>query len=83
MAKVGRGFQVGLSWVPLMEGRIPPKAISIGDHIFVARGRIDDELIPGKYVEKYGTCYVSHGGVEHELDKCEILCDTSITDDCW
>ncbi|KAM3172430.1 hypothetical protein ACTXT7_014550 [Hymenolepis weldensis] len=82
MAKVGRGFQVGLSWVPLMEGRIPPKAISIGDRIFVARGRIDNELIPGKYVEKYATCYVSHGGVEHELSECEILCDTSISGDC-
>ncbi|VDN96024.1 unnamed protein product [Rodentolepis nana] len=79
MAKVGKGFQIGVSWVPLKGRGVPPGAIDIGDGVYVARGCKDGEQIPGKYVEKYGTCYVSYGGAEHELKECEILCDTCIS----
>lgn len=78
MAKIGKGFQVGLSWIPLQEDGVPRGAIQVAQGIFVARGELNGEKIPGKYVEKYQTCYVSFGGEEHELRDCDILCDTSI-----
>ncbi|VDM33557.1 unnamed protein product [Hydatigera taeniaeformis] len=78
MAKVGNGFQVGLSWIPMSGREIPCGAIEVDDGIFVARGELDGEKIPGKYVARYQTCYVPYGGKEHELQECEILCDTSV-----
>ncbi|KAL5108546.1 hypothetical protein TcWFU_001910 [Taenia crassiceps] len=81
MAKVGDGFQVGLSWVPMREHGIPFGAIQVDRGIFVARGEVNGEKIPGKYVEKYRTCYVPYGGKEHELNFCDILCDTSVSCD--
>ncbi|VDK34018.1 unnamed protein product [Taenia asiatica] len=77
MANVGDGFQVGLSWVPMRENEIPCGAIEVDQGIYVARGDFGGEKIPGKYVERYQTCYVPHGGKEHELPFCDILCDTS------
>ncbi|VDK34019.1 unnamed protein product [Taenia asiatica] len=78
MAKVGKGFQVGLSWVPMREHGIPHGAIQVDRGIFVARGEVNGEKIPGKYVEKYQKCYVPYGGKEHEILSCDILCDTSL-----
>lgn len=77
MAKVEGGFQVGLSWVPLNHGKVPRGAISVQDGIYVARCEHSGEKIPGKYVVKYETCYVSFAGEEKEYRDCEILCDTS------
>lgn len=81
MAKIGMGFQLGLSWVPLHDHKVPRNAIKIDSGIYVARASFCDELIPGKYVEAYQKCYIPHGGNEQELDECEILCDSSIHED--
>ncbi|KAL5970981.1 hypothetical protein TSMEX_001288 [Taenia solium] len=78
MAKVGKGFQVGLSWIPMRDHGIPHGAIQVDRGIFVARGEVNGEKIPGKYVEKYQKCYVPYGGKEHEILSCDILCDTSL-----
>ncbi len=79
MAKIGKGYQVGLSWVKLVGGEVPDGAIDVQPGIFVARAFHEGERIPGKYVHAYGTCYVPYGGAEVELKECEILCDTSCT----
>ncbi|VDM33556.1 unnamed protein product [Hydatigera taeniaeformis] len=81
MAKVGEGFQIGLSWIPIHEQGIPHGAIKVDDGIFVARGEVNGEKIPGKYLTRYRKCYVPYGGKEHELQKCDILCDTSFACD--
>nr|CDS33871.1 protein of unknown function DM9 [Hymenolepis microstoma] len=62
----------------LKGSEVPDGAIEVDDGIFIARGCVNREQIPGKYVSKYGTCYVSYDGKEHELSDCEILCDTCI-----
>ncbi|VDD82800.1 unnamed protein product [Mesocestoides corti] len=81
MSKVGRGFQVGLSWVPVKDSEVPRGAIETQQGIYVARGEFNGEIIPGKYVAKYRICYVPRGGDEIELHECEVLCDTSLTRD--
>lgn len=78
MAKIGDGFQIGLSWIPIDSRRVPHGAIEVEEGIFVARSEFEGEMVPGKYVERYQTCYVPHGGKEHELSNCDILCDTSL-----
>ncbi|CDI97494.1 protein of unknown function DM9 [Echinococcus multilocularis] len=58
---------------------IPFGALEVDDGIFVARAELSGEKIPGKYVQRYQTCYLPHGGKEHEVSFCEILCDTTVT----
>ncbi|EUB60931.1 hypothetical protein EGR_04177 [Echinococcus granulosus] len=79
MAKIGKGFQLGLSWVPMRGREIPVGALEVDDGIFVARAELSGEKIPGKYVQRYQTCYLPYGGKEHEVSFCEILCDTTVT----
>lgn len=79
MAKVGKGFQVGLSWVNYIGGEVPHGAIETQPGIYIARGRHEGEVIPGKFVYNYNLCYVPYGGGEVQLTECEILCDTSVT----
>lgn len=78
MAKVGSGYQIGLSWISPQNGRVPPGAIQVDEGIFVARASFKGEKIPGKYCDSYGLCYFPHGGLEHSAEECEILCDTHI-----
>ncbi len=41
--------------------------------IYVARtSHLESGIIPGKYVEKYASCYYSHNGVSHETTNCEV-----------
>ncbi|CAH8508117.1 unnamed protein product [Dicrocoelium dendriticum] len=77
MARVGKGFQVGLSWTPDRDGHVPYNAIDAGGGVFVARMRHSGDLIPGKVVPQYGKAYCSHGGCEHEYFEYEVLCNTS------
>ena len=78
MAKVGSGYQVGLSWVPLQDHKLPQGAIKVDEDLYVARATLEGEKIPGKYSSKYNLCYVPYGGKEHQVEECEILCDSSI-----
>ncbi|KAM7535751.1 hypothetical protein Aperf_G00000101657 [Anoplocephala perfoliata] len=81
MSKIGKGFQIGLSWMPLYQKEVPPNAIEVDRGIYVARAFFSDEWIPGKYVASCQTCYIPYGGMEYALSECEILCDTSIQGD--
>ncbi|CAH8440951.1 unnamed protein product [Schistosoma guineensis] len=78
MAKIGKGVQIPLSWIPQSHGKYPENAISVGDGVFVVRSRFLNEMLPGKLVHKEGKCYCSHGGEEIELTEYEVLCDTSL-----
>ena len=84
MSKIGSGFQVGLSWVPMQDKNLPHGAIQVDKDIYVARAIFNGEKIPGKYHSHYNVCYIPYGGKEHQVKQCEILCDTSIHgDDSW
>uniref|UniRef100_A0A0X3NQ94 Natterin-4 n=1 Tax=Schistocephalus solidus TaxID=70667 RepID=A0A0X3NQ94_SCHSO len=77
MAKVGRGVQLGLSWVKTKRGDLPDGAIQTQPGVYVCRAWHEGEQIPGKYVPRYALAYVSYGGKEHQETECEVLCDTS------
>ncbi|CAH8826486.1 unnamed protein product [Trichobilharzia szidati] len=67
MAKTGRGIQVGLSWIPARNGRIPKNAH--GGH-----------WVPGNAVEGYKVCYYADDGKQLSSKEFELLCETGISD---
>ncbi|KAL7061204.1 hypothetical protein AAHC03_09105 [Spirometra sp. Aus1] len=77
MAKVGRGVQIGLSWVKTKPGGLPDGAIQVQSGIYVCRAWHDGEQIPGKYIPRLALAYIPYGGEEHHERDCEVLCDTS------
>ncbi|KAM7535034.1 hypothetical protein Aperf_G00000101648 [Anoplocephala perfoliata] len=78
MASSGKGLQIGLSWVPLHQHEVPRNAIEVDKGVYVARAFFAGEWVPGKYVAGSSYCYIPHGGKEHAVNECEILCDTSV-----
>ncbi|KAA3674087.1 uncharacterized protein DEA37_0014321 [Paragonimus westermani] len=76
MSKIGRGFQVGLSWIHAEGGHVPPKAIDAGGGVYVGRMHHAGDLIPGKVIPRFGHAYCSHAGQEHTHSSYEVLCDT-------
>lgn len=60
-----------VKWVPGGRGWVPPgEAVAggydvSGDAIYVGRALESGDIIPGKIVVQYGSCYVAHGGKEH------------------
>ncbi|KAF5401174.1 Natterin-4 [Paragonimus heterotremus] len=76
MAKVGRGYQIGLSWIPDRDGHVPAGAISVAPDIFVARVHQSGDLVPAKVVSRYNKAYCAHSELEHEHTSYEVLCDT-------
>ncbi|CAH8442285.1 unnamed protein product [Schistosoma rodhaini] len=81
MAKVGRGLQIPLSWIPGRDGFCPAGAVSV-DNICVARSKYSGELLPGKLVPMNGKCYCPYGGAELEFYDYEVLCETFIPGSC-
>ncbi len=79
MAKIGQGYQLGLGWSSLVDGKVPEGAIETQPGVYVARAKYNGEIIPGKYASKYNLCYIPFGGEEVMLQECQILCDTSCT----
>ncbi|VDK86675.1 unnamed protein product [Dibothriocephalus latus] len=77
MADIGKGMQVGLSWVKTNSGRVPDGAIQVQAGVYVCRAWHANEQIPGKYIPRYALAYVSYAGKELEKTDCEVLCDTS------
>ncbi|VDK29813.1 unnamed protein product [Dibothriocephalus latus] len=82
MAYIGKGIQVGLSWVKTKAGDLPEGAIETQPGVYICRAVHDGEQIPGKYVPRYAKAYVCHAGKEHQKTECEVLCDTSIHGHC-
>ncbi|CAH8442849.1 unnamed protein product [Heterobilharzia americana] len=78
MAKIGKGVQIPLSWIPQNGGKCPKNAISVDDGVYIGRCKYGSEFIPGKFTSANGKCYCSYGGNEFEFVECELLCDTSI-----
>ncbi|CAH8430392.1 unnamed protein product [Heterobilharzia americana] len=76
MAKVGKGYQIPLSWVPAKGGPIPERAISIADGVFVVRCRHNGQWIPGKAIKGHSTSYYGNGGQEIQCTEYEFLCDS-------
>ncbi|VDP73553.1 unnamed protein product [Echinostoma caproni] len=76
MAKVEGGYQMTLSWVPLHEKHLPSNAVCAGDNVYVGRGMMGSEMVPGKYVQGHSTLYVPYGGQEVSVHHPEILCVT-------
>nr|VZI44329.1 unnamed protein product [Spirometra erinaceieuropaei] len=76
MAKVGKGIQIGLSWVKTELGDIPDGAIATQHDVYVCRAWHEGEQIPGKYIPPLYTAYVPYAGAEHSVGDCEVLCDT-------
>ncbi|CAH8432069.1 unnamed protein product [Schistosoma turkestanicum] len=80
MAKIGKGIQIPLSWIPVKDGHIPSNAISIDEGISVVRCKHDNNhWEPGKVVHRYKTCYYPYGGEEKSSSEYEVLCDTSVS----
>ncbi|CAH8430126.1 unnamed protein product [Heterobilharzia americana] len=77
MAKVGRGLQIPLSWIPGSSGFCPPGAISVDD-VYIIRSKHSGELLPGKLVPMHGKCYCPYGGRELESIDYEVLCESCI-----
>nr|VZI44333.1 unnamed protein product [Spirometra erinaceieuropaei] len=58
MAKVGKGIQIGLSWVKTELGNIPDGAIATQHDVYVCRAWHEGEKIPGKYIPPLYTAFV-------------------------
>nr|CAH8823925.1 unnamed protein product [Trichobilharzia regenti] len=78
MAKVGNGVQIPLSWVHEHGGAFPKNSLKADEGIYVARCRINDDLLVGKFVSTYGKAYCPHEGKELEFTDYELLCDSGI-----
>ncbi|KAL7060422.1 hypothetical protein AAHC03_09099 [Spirometra sp. Aus1] len=76
MATIGKGVQIGLSWVKTRPGDLPDGAIETQPGVYICRAMHEGEQIPGKYVPRLSLAYVSYGGKEHQERDCEVLCDT-------
>lgn len=76
MAKVESGYQITLSWVPVINRNIPGNAVRAGSDLYVIRGQMGDEWVPGKYICSHGVGYVPYGGQEVAKDDVEVLCVT-------
>ncbi|CAH8440446.1 unnamed protein product [Schistosoma guineensis] len=78
MARVSNGLQIPLSWIPAKDGILPKNAVKADEAIYVARCQIDNDLICGKFSEKYGKAYIPLDGKELEFTNYEVLCNTGI-----
>ncbi|VDN14965.1 unnamed protein product [Dibothriocephalus latus] len=84
MAKIGKGVQLGLSWVKTKAGDLPDGAIETQPGVYVCRALHEGEQIPGKYVPRLSLAYISYGGAELRETECEVLCDTRCPGQaCW
>ncbi|CAH8442303.1 unnamed protein product [Schistosoma rodhaini] len=79
MAKIGKGIQIPLSWVPDRNGNVPHNAISVTNGIYVVRCQHDRQWIPGKAANGHDTAYYPYGGEEKNTKEYEVLCDTSFS----
>ncbi|CAI2723127.1 unnamed protein product [Schistosoma spindalis] len=77
MAKIGKGIQIPLSWVPAKDGNVPNNALSVSHGIYVVRCKHDGQWIPGKAATGHDTAYYPYGGEEKKTREYEVLCDTS------
>ncbi|XP_018647661.1 hypothetical protein Smp_003610.1 [Schistosoma mansoni] len=74
-----RRRQAHLSWLPAYAKQTPPPhAVAAELNIYVIRGRINDDVIPGKWPVHLGKGYISYDGKEIELDSFEVLCNTQL-----
>ncbi|KAL7061207.1 hypothetical protein AAHC03_09106 [Spirometra sp. Aus1] len=76
MARIGRGVQMGLSWVKAKPGDIPDGAIEVEPGIYVCRSLYEAEQVPGKYISAMLEAFVPCAGRENPVEACEVLCDT-------
>lgn len=64
-------------WVPASGGNVPPGSMEggfDGEQLYIARGRHEGALVPGKLQPSHGVCYIAWGGGEHALSDYEVLC---------
>nr|CAH8823970.1 unnamed protein product [Trichobilharzia regenti] len=80
MAKIGRGTEVPLSWIPARNGHIPDSAVCVDLFYYVARCKHGSHWIPGKAVTGDRVCYYSHDGKQLSCKEFELLCETSVSD---
>ncbi|KAL7054386.1 hypothetical protein AAHC03_09100 [Spirometra sp. Aus1] len=76
MARIGRGVQIGLSWVKTKPGDTPDGAIEVEPGIYVCRALYEGEQIPGKYIPAMCKAFVPYAGRGRSVKDCEVLCDT-------
>ncbi|CAL8071727.1 unnamed protein product [Calicophoron daubneyi] len=67
------------NWIPSSDGQVPHGALQAGmtangEPLFVARGRVEEEMCIGKVHPSHQCAYVPWGGSEHRLDRYEVLC---------
>ncbi|KAH8855278.1 hypothetical protein KSF78_0001956, partial [Schistosoma japonicum] len=79
MAKIGKGIQIPLSWVPATDGNVPHNAVNVSGDIYVIRSKHDGHWIPGKAVIGHNTAYYPMNGQEIKTREYEVLCDTSLS----
>ncbi|CAH8442758.1 unnamed protein product [Schistosoma curassoni] len=79
MAKIGKGIQIPLSWVPAKDGNVPNNALSVTRGIYVVRCKHDGQWIPGKAATGHNAAYYPYGGEEKNTREYEVLCDTSFS----
>jgi Protein of unknown function (DUF3421) len=64
------------NWLPISPKNIPTSVVfagwDTGERNYVARVRIQDEVIPGKAFPRYSKAYFSHDGTEKAATYCEV-----------
>ncbi|CAH8430819.1 unnamed protein product [Schistosoma turkestanicum] len=71
--------QSHLSWIPGTAGDDQPSnGVEADPRIYVVRGEIDGNIIPGKMPLRIGAAFIPNDGKEYGLRNFEILCNTNI-----
>lgn len=75
--------EVKIAWIPSYGRNVPTGAVQCGTDgtgipIYIARYCHDGNVVPGKFIKFWGSCYISCGGREHQSFKYEMLCVKSV-----
>ncbi|KAF4528032.1 hypothetical protein B566_EDAN002215 [Ephemera danica] len=67
----------GVAWIRAINGDFPPNAVVGGNNhlgdIYVARAEFQSQLIPGKLIPKYRSCFITVNGTEMKINDYEVL----------
>ncbi|CAH8430847.1 unnamed protein product [Schistosoma turkestanicum] len=79
MNTVHNAKEVHLSWLPSTTGSPPPlNAVQADSGICLIRGKIGENLIPGKMLLRNGAASVLDKGKDIVISEFEILCNTNV-----
>jgi hypothetical protein len=78
MSKHGQGLQACVSWLPAFNGQVPYNAIPAAQNVFIARGRVGNDVVPGKLVHGQTSVGLPWDGKENLVNNYEVLCDTGL-----